>query len=613
MAAAFASFALMPLGAGAAGARRFTLTDLVKVSQYLAGKTQLTEQQIQQFDLTGDGKVTLSDLVQMARDFEQSSSPTQAPTTEVSEQAAREYALSLVPGAVQSDILSCRLDRENGVSVYDVEIAYDGAKYEFDIATTKTGSGDPAVYKQSMERNPTPGYQGTAQTEQSAKDIVLARVPGAAATDFTEFKKDTDDGVRVYEGTLFSGGKKYEFEIVQATGEVISWSEEMTTLPQAPVAPVTPAPTAAATAAPAGPTITLQQAQQLALERVPGAVQSDIVSSQLDDSDLGIEVYDIELHHNGVRYDYTFSRAGALIKESIEWPYDSKYQGSVQTEQSAQQVALGAVPGANTSNITGTKLDTEDGVQVYDIDLVYNGQKWSFEIAQPTGQILEQSMELLAAPGPAATTPAAQPSSGSAVPSPIPPTPAVDTSPGPAEPTPAEVTAAPQQTLSAEQAQQIVLAQIPGASLSNITSTEQDTEDGIPVYDVEVRCNGATYEYKVTTYGTVFAKSMEHPVTPGYQGTPQTEQSAKDIAAGFVAGAAVADVTSCKLDTEDGILVYDIDLVYYGEKWSFEIVQSTGEMISWSMDTIITPVNMPTVSATAVSAPTAVIQARHSS
>lgn len=444
-AAAIAAAAIMPFSAGAAKAEnRFTLTDLVIVSQYLAGKKDLTEQQIREFDLTGDGRVTLSDLVQMARGL----------------------------------------------------------------------SGKPPV-----QPTPAPSTSGAPST------ATAAPVPPS-------------------------------------------------------VAPTT------ATVAPTAPPLTPEQIKELALSRVPGATQANIVSVK-PDMEMGIPVYDVELRIDGVEYDFEYTTSGTLIKEEVDWPVDPSYQGGAQTEQSARQIAISQVPGATDSNIVSCTLDTEDNVRVYEVDLVYTDQAWTFDIVQATGQIIHRSFEIRPMPVPMPTLPAGS-------------TPAEE------YPTSApSVTTIPDTGVTIQQAQQLAVDRIPGASLGNVVSAKDEYENGVTMYEIEIQYDGAAYEYQISYSGIIVKESMERPVTPGYNGTQQTEQSATAIALAFAPGATEDDITYCRSDREDGVPIYEIQLVYRGERWTIEIVQATGEVIEKTMEMVFEP-SPPPIPPSAVPEPTIV-------
>ena len=60
-------------------------------------------------------------------------------------------------------------------------------------------------------------------SEEKAKDIVRAKIPGA---EFIEFYLELDDGIYQYEGTAHLDGFEYEFEVNAASGIIINWDKE---------------------------------------------------------------------------------------------------------------------------------------------------------------------------------------------------------------------------------------------------------------------------------------------------------------------------------------------------------------------------------------------------
>lgn len=60
-------------------------------------------------------------------------------------------------------------------------------------------------------------------TLDQAKDIALARVPGANASHVYKAHTDYEHGRKIYEGKIYFNGVEYEFEIDAATGEVLDW------------------------------------------------------------------------------------------------------------------------------------------------------------------------------------------------------------------------------------------------------------------------------------------------------------------------------------------------------------------------------------------------------
>ncbi len=66
----------------------------------------------------------------------------------------------------------------------------------------------------------------TAITADRAKEIALAEVPGATASDIYEFETDRDDGRLEYEGTIYYNGTEYDFTIDGYSGAIRGWDVE---------------------------------------------------------------------------------------------------------------------------------------------------------------------------------------------------------------------------------------------------------------------------------------------------------------------------------------------------------------------------------------------------
>lgn len=155
---------------------------------------------------------------------------TQTPaTTAIDEAAAKQIAFDHA-GVAESDtdFLLVKPDYDDGRAVFDVEfyIAATGSEYDYEIdaATGEIRSYDYDAenYQPSAPAAPAGGQQ---ITEQEARDIALARVPGATAQDIS-IRLERDDGRTVYEGRIIYERMEYEFEIDAGSGNVLEWNEE---------------------------------------------------------------------------------------------------------------------------------------------------------------------------------------------------------------------------------------------------------------------------------------------------------------------------------------------------------------------------------------------------
>ena len=67
---------------------------------------------------------------------------------------------------------------------------------------------------------------GAMITAETAKELALSQVPGAALNDIFEFETDYDDGHTEYEGKIIYNGMEYEFSIDAYSGAFRSWETE---------------------------------------------------------------------------------------------------------------------------------------------------------------------------------------------------------------------------------------------------------------------------------------------------------------------------------------------------------------------------------------------------
>lgn len=116
---------------------------------------------------------------------------------------------------------------------------------------------------------------------------------------------------------------------------------------------------------------------------------------------------------------------------------------------------------------------------------------------------------------------------------------------------------------------------------------EQDTEDGITVFEVEfVTKDYEKYEYEIQAEGgTVLSAQYERNTFP-VSGTEITLEEAKDSALAH-AGLKADQVTFLKQesDIEDGRWFYEVE--FYTDdyqKYEYDIDQKTGEIASWDYD-----------------------------
>lgn len=169
----------------------------------------------------------------------------------LSEEKAREIALSHA-GLTEEHVtfIKSGLDRDDGKKNYDVEFyTSDGKEYDYEIdpytgeildydydaeyyphSDSPAGTADRNADSNSGTDGKKDGENhSSAKTkisEDEAKKIVLAKIPGASHEHFLEFKSDYDNSRLEYEGKVYYNEKEYEFEIDGHTGDILEWDEE---------------------------------------------------------------------------------------------------------------------------------------------------------------------------------------------------------------------------------------------------------------------------------------------------------------------------------------------------------------------------------------------------
>ena len=147
----------------------------------------------------------------------------QSTSTGITEDEAKAIALQDA-GVSESDAVFVRVerDRDDGRSVYDLEFYAGNTEYDYEIDST-TGKIVSADF--DIESYTIPSGNGTILSVEEARNLVLAKVPGASAED-VRISLDRDDGRQTYEGELYYNQMEYEFEMDASTGNFIEWSAE---------------------------------------------------------------------------------------------------------------------------------------------------------------------------------------------------------------------------------------------------------------------------------------------------------------------------------------------------------------------------------------------------
>ena len=243
--------------------------------------------------------------------------------------------------------------------------------------------------------------------------------------------------------------------------------------------------------------ISMEQAQETALDAAKiDTADADISSATLSEV-AGVTCYKVEFTSGDHAYSYSIN---AESGEVLEMSSREQSTSAASTDEDTQTAAPSAVPSADTSTapaqtapntntstgavdeakaqeialahagikaadatITKSKLDYDDGRQVYEIEWYANGAKYDYEIAVATGEIINSGYEAKTVVG-----------TGSSA------------------------------TVSEATAKQTALARVSGATEADIYEWKLDYDDGRPEYEGKIIYDGSEYEFTIdATAGTI--------------------------------------------------------------------------------------------------------------
>ena len=236
-----------------------------------------------------------------------------AAANEITQEQAAQSAIAHA-GVEESELtyMQVQKDRDDGRVHYDVDFAANGTEYDYEIDAY---SGEILKYeKEPFEAKDTvrESEQRTAAasaketiTEEEAKAIALADA-GVSEADarLVHIERDREDGQIVYEVEFYSDHAEYSYEIAAGDGTILSKECDAKSYASKQVS--------------AQEQITLQQAQAIALAKVSGAGERDIVIEREEED--GYLIYEGEIVYQGMEYEFEMNAAGAFI----EWSEESR-------------------------------------------------------------------------------------------------------------------------------------------------------------------------------------------------------------------------------------------------------------------------------------------------
>ncbi len=277
--------------------------------------------------------------------------------------------------------------------------------------------------------------------------------------------------------------------------------------------------------------VTVEKAKEIALNKV-NIKQDKVVFTK---AKIGYEnqtiVYEIAFETDSMQYEFKIDVKTGNI---ITWTKESKEDESLITLDKAKQVALDKA-GVKEKNVefTKTKLTTNDGVKVYEIEFESDTYEYEFEINAKTGKIIEWDKTK-------------------------------------------------KENITLAEAKKIALDKA-GEKEKNVdfTKAKLTTNDGVKVYEIEFESDTYEYEFEINAKtGKIIEwdKAKKEIITLA---------EAKKVAlkkAGL--SSKTVTYTKAKLTKDDGDQIYEIEFTYNGYEYEFEIDAEDGTVIDWDKEKI---------------------------
>lgn len=206
---------------------------------------------------------------------------------------------------------------------------------------------------------------------EQAQKLALKKVKNATVT---EVDRDYEKGVLIYEIQLIKGTREYDITYRASDGKMLSygWEEHKVNINSQ------------------NKVMSRSQIKKLAKQKVKSAKITKIEK----DYDDGVVVYKLKMRTANRKYELEYhGRTGKLLE--FEWEIMAKPQQNQDAyigRDQARTIALGQVPGANVIKI---EFDQDDGVPVYEVELIKDGYEYEIRIHAKTGEILELEKEVV--------------------------------------------------------------------------------------------------------------------------------------------------------------------------------------------------------------------------
>ncbi len=338
-------------------------------------------------------------IIKSEKEIDDEDDKISTPADVIGEQAAVDKAMAHAGvDKATAIVVKCKLDREDGKYVYDIEFKVGSIEYDYEINAV-TGE----VVKAEKETGE--GNQGNALPDDStanpadviSKEAAIDKAMAHAGVDKASAKAvkcelDREDGSYVYEIEFRVDNVEYDYEIDAVSGKVIKSEKDIET--DAPVNNGT-----------GSEKISKEEALKIAYaDAGVDAADVYIIKCELE-TDNGVTYYDAEFIVGKKEYDYDINaKTGAIIDKSVEVE-DDKPSGNNGAGNDVSESAIGrdkaisiALGNANLKADEVTELeceyDVDNGVAKYEVSFKAKGIEYDYEIDANSGDFIKVEKEI---------------------------------------------------------------------------------------------------------------------------------------------------------------------------------------------------------------------------
>lgn len=234
---------------------------------------------------------------------------------------------------------------------------------------------NPAVPEQNTTGNVS---AQNAVTLEEAKNIVLKDCGlEGKAVQFTKVKLDREDGTKVYEITFYFESTEYDYEVRESDGVILAKNKEQVG--------------SDTTSNNARGKITMEQAKEIALKHIGVTEKQVAYTKTKTDYDDGILYYEIEFIYQNTEHEFEIrANDGKITDYSAEKTKNSTDKKKDIGAEPAKKIALKHA-GVSEKQVSALRVKREydDGTACYEIEFIYNGAEYEYQIKASDGTVLE--------------------------------------------------------------------------------------------------------------------------------------------------------------------------------------------------------------------------------